>query len=239
MSRISKVAPEFWNGLYGDIREMLSDAFGNIAQVGGISGNGLRLTERGESYDASAELQPYLSKRAPQVGDPVAYMRLEDGSKIVLGAISQMAGTEPDSVLVGDAWLPQGDSNYGTNAVNGSNASTSTYVTALTANVSGLPTGTYRAIVMANMICSHSVANGYGHFRLRADGSNTVNGNDKDIKCGVAANGEVTIAMADTLAGVTRVGTGSITITLEYRAATAGTVSARNPAISVILWRTA
>lgn len=236
--RISKKAPEFWSNLYGDVREIVSDAFGNLASAGAVGSGGVRLTERGEAYDSSAELTPYLSKREIAVGDTVIYLRLEDGSKVVLGSIPQV--TEPATVLAGDAWLPQGDANTGVNSVTATNSSGATWATALTCNVSGLPTGTYKAIGHGVMIAQHSAANGSTEVRLRADGSNTVNGTIKALKIATAAATDGTIAMFDVLTGITRVGTGSIQLTLEYRVASpAGTITTRAPAVSVILWRTA
>jgi hypothetical protein len=76
-------------------------------------------------------------------------------------------------------------------------------------------------------------------LRCRANGSNTVNGQTKAIRVHGTANSPMRLDMADAIGGITLDVTGTITITLEYRAGSAGTVTARNATLAAMIYRTA
>lgn len=249
MSQVpSKVAHNFWENLFKDIREVMAEVYPDIAEVGAMASGSARLTPRGESYDSAAELLPVLSLYPPKAGNPVLLARLEDGSEIVLGAIATAAEPDPISQALADGlympiasngYSPKGDANFATGATASSNNSTSTYATALSASVSGFEPGTYRVIAWGGMIANHTAANGDVDLRLRSDGSNTVNGTTKSIRVHNTANTNMAVHASDAMGGVTRTSTGIITVTLEYRAGNAGTVSARNAWVGFYAYRTA
>lgn len=249
MSQVpSKVAHNFWENLFKDIREVMAEVYPDVAEVGAMASGSARLTPRGEAYDANAELLPVLSLYPPVAGNPVLVARLEDGSEIVLGAIA--TGAEPAPIsqaeasglympIAGNGYSVRGDANFATGATASSNNSQSTYAVALSATVSGFEPGTYRVIAWGGFIANHSAANGDADLRLRADGTNTVNGTTKSIRVHNTANTNMAVHAADAIGGVTRDSTGSITVTLDYRAGTAGTVSARNAWVAFYAYRTA
>ena len=249
MSQVpSRNVGQFWEGIYADIAEFLKETAPEVAEVGAMSLGSTRVTRRGESYDATAELLPTLSLYPPTAGKPVLILKSADGAEFVLGAIAEAAEPAPISqaqadglyIPFGSGYLATADANFATGASAASNNSTATWATALSCSIPSLQPGTYRVVAWGGFIATHTVASGNADLRLSAvgDGS-TVNGTIKSPTVHGTALAPMALHAADTMGGVVRSATGAITVTLEYRCNTAGTTTARNAWIAALAYRTA
>jgi len=248
MSQVpSRHVGAFWEGVYSDIAEFLKDTSPEVAEVGAMSLGSARVTARGETYDAAAELLPVVSLYPPVTGDAVLIVKLADGSEIVVGAIADAAEPSPISQAQADAlylplgsyFIPRGDGNFFQGATAATNNSTSTWATSIGISFASMPPGTYTAIVKGGGIFKHTVAAGNMDIRARANTGSETSGQIKAVKVHDTANTEMCVNMSDAITGIVRASTGVIDIDLQYRANTAGTVSARNAFVSAILYRTA
>lgn len=243
----SKTVHDFWKNFYGDMDQAINERIPEVATVGAMSAGQARLTPRGETYDPNAELLPVISIYPPKAGDPVASLRLADGSQIVLGSIAQAAEPDPlsqgqaDALYVpfGSYFIPQWEANFATGATNASTTSTVSYVSALGISFASVPAGTYTVLVRGSGVFKHTVAAANMDFQAKVDVGTIYTGTNKSIKVHDTANTEMRIGLADEITGVVRGVSGVLNVDITYKCSTAGTLSCRNAELIAIIMRTA
>lgn len=248
MSQVpSKAVHNFWESIYGDIREFLEEVAPDVAEVGAMSLGSARIIERGESYDSNSELLPVISLYPPKAGDAVFIGKLADGSEFVLGKVATAAEPDPISQAEADARYPQLGSydipqiggDYAAGATTASTTSTSTYANAYGFTIATVPAATYSVLVIASGIFKHSAAGGQIDIRPQVDVSTDYPGTVKTINPNSAANGEMVLSVSEVITGIVRASAGFMTVRLQYKSNTAGTSSVRNVSVAGLVIRTA
>jgi hypothetical protein len=228
--RSSTLAHDFYKGLREDLDAAANKASSFLASIGGFASGLPIIVQRGESYSASDSPRAFISKYAMLAGDTVLVDKLVDGTPIVLGTLA----TGPEApILTGYNGADSLQSSVTT-----SNSSQAVFVTAITLTFTNCAAGTYEVIGHGGFIGQHTAVAGLVDIRIRADSSNTVNGNTKIVKTHNTAGTEMTVTHADKFSGLVVAAGGTITLTLEYRCNNAGTTTVRNTFLNARVIRT-
>lgn len=222
-----------------EVREAVAALVPTRMTVGAITAGLVRPTDPVVTTFTWTQGLAYLAGR-PAVGDEVLVLEIPGSgdldeaaapAPIALGTVRR--GTLP-KLLPGETWA-DGESN--TSAENPDNASQSAFATAQTFRVEDLPVGTYRGWVGASLLARHTTDGNAGTLRVQVVGATTVD--DEGVTLGLASVTPSTTRL-DASCGVGPIapdGDGTLTVRLQFRPATAGTMEVRNPSVSVLVRR--
>lgn len=205
----------------------VDEGLGKYGIVSSVAGNlcAVRLTS---DTAASGQLLAFAAGFTPQAGDMVTLIPMSGGGYTAMpltpSSPREEAGHFHDARY---AYVSRVSSQ--STADTSTNASTVSYVTALTLTIA-LPTGSWTLAVVGGCGLIHSAAS-TANILIRSDG---VDGSANVLTC-PSGGGEYRMCVAD----LTRTGrTGTVDTLVRYKASAAGTVTANNPWIQVFAYRT-